>query len=336
MKKLTFSNLPHQEHADLLDDLEAMADEAYTMISNAMVAEVLKILKKEKLSKSDLPRGWTGEVPKIEVNFDELLSSTIGKYLDALKYILLGKLAGKDAVAAAKLIGVDGKVIPGIVQGAYLDSVDTQRVYGEKLTGDEPGTIQKELLKETAEQLQNRTSRFMNESLMRLQNRIIAAVELEAQKVNNDNLEAVIDDEKTSDKMPKSPLEDALEEAAESHRTDWGRLVNASISVASAVGTHQAVQEIYARDDDDVRVAWVAMRDEKTCQFCKNASRNPDGSFKLYRMSDFMPAGYNYSRKRAEWKLCIPPGHPNCRCSLIYKPRGFEITNDGTIQPKQK
>lgn len=337
--KITFRQLPHQEHADLLDDLEVMSDDAFTIILDAMIRDVLKLLKKEKLTKSDddkLPRGWTGEVPKIEVNFDELLSSTLDRYLEALKYILLGKLAGPEAVKAAKSLELGERVIPGVVQSAYLDSIDTQREYGEKVTGKEPAPVQKELVKETVDQIQKRTERFMDESLKRLQNRMIAAVELEAQKINDGNLEATKEGEDTEEKMARSPVGRALREAGEAHRADWNRLVNSNVTLASAVGTHQAIQEIFARDDDDVKVAWVAVRDEKTCTFCRSASRNPDGSFKLYKMSDFQPAGYNYGRKKDQWKLCIPGAHPNCRCTLVYVPRGFVIDNSGTVLPKKK
>jgi len=333
---IIFKNLPQQEHADLLDDLEKMAEIGYDAIIEAMIADLLKVLKKEKLIKSDkLVRGWTGKVEKIELDLSSSFDKVLDKYLKALKYLLLGKMAGTEATKAAK--GVDfGDTIPGIIINAYLDSLDTQLEYGEKVTGKEQKPIQKELVKETVEQITNKTSRFIDESMGKLQNRILSAIEMEVERVNNSNIEATISGDNTNDKIKKSPLERAIREVGETHRTDWKRMVNANVTVASAVGTHQSVQEVYAKDDDDIRVAWVALRDEKTCIFCKNASRNADGSFKLYRMGDFEPAGYNYGKKRDQWRLCIPGAHPNCRCTLVYVPKGFAIDNTGAVAPKKK
>lgn len=326
--KISFEDLPHQQHADLLDDLETMADLAYTHVVDKLLAELTKLLKKEKLVKSedDRKRGWTGEVPKIELDFEALMESAIARHMNALKYILLGDLAGKEAKADAKSLDLPRKVIPGIMQSAYLDAIDTQREHKAQFTGQNAPTIPKDLIKESMLQIQKRTERFAEESLQKLSNRITSAVELEAQRVNDANMAGG-----AATTVPKREVRAAIKEATENHRTDWKRLVNADVQVASAVGTHQAVQEIFGRDDDEVRVAWVAMRDEKTCSFCQNASRNPDGSFKLYKMSDFEPAGYNYGKKRDQWRLCIPPSHPNCRCTLVYIPRGFTIDKSGAL-----
>lgn len=333
---ITFKNLPQQKHADLLDDLEKMAEIGYDSIIDAMISDLLEVLKKEKLVKSDdLSRGWTGKVEKIDLDLSVTFDKVLDKYLKALKYLLLGKMAGTEATKASKNVDF-GDTIPGIIINAYLDSLDTQLEYGEKITGEELKPIPKELVKETVEQITDKTSRFIDESMTKLQNRIMSAIEMEADRVNNNNIEAIRVGDDTNDKIKKSPIERAIREVGEAHKTDWKRMVNANVTVASAVGTHQSVQEIYAKDDDDIKVAWVAVRDEKTCVFCKNASRNSDGSFKLYRIGDFEPAGYNYGKKRDQWRLCIPGAHPNCRCTLVYVPKGFVIDNTGAVMPKKK
>jgi hypothetical protein len=146
----------------------------------------------------------------------------------------------------------------------------------------------------------------------------------------NDAVESLVSDTITAPKISQ-----ALRDAVENYRSDWATITRIDTGMASAVGTHQAVNEVFGRVDDDVRVAWFAFRDEKTCSFCKDASRRADGSFKIYSISDFQPAGTNFSRKRKEWILCVPPGHYNCRCNLIWIPKGFDIDGNGNLVPSK-
>jgi hypothetical protein len=74
--------------------------------------------------------------------------------------------------------------------------------------------------------------------------------------------------------------------------------------------------------------------DDKICEWCYNASKKEDGSFKKYKMKDFKPSGYNFNRKKSEWELCIPGFHYRCRCTLIYVPRGFDVDKQGNFIPK--
>lgn len=351
MKAIPFKKLAHQAHTSLLEDLETMADKAYSHIAGKMVAEIVAVLKKQKLAKSDdLKRGWTGQVPKIEINMaDELINSTLDRYLDALKYVLLGKLAGPAAVRAAKAIGIADKIIPGIVPAAYLDSVDTHREHYKDLYGEDARTMSKDLMKGSLNEIKRRTTKFIDESLLRLRNRITEALELQMQMINGQTLaqaheeahdtsldEAVQKVLAEEFRPARSEFAEAMTEATDAYQKDWKRMVQADTGLASAIATHQAVTEIYGAGDDDVRVAFVAMRDEKTCQFCKRVSRDEAGEFKLYRIGDFKPAGYNYGKKHEDWDLCIPPAHPNCRCNLVYVPRGFTINKSGSVSVEKK
>jgi len=345
MKSIKFKKLAHMAHADVLEDLEIMADKVYGFVATGMIDAITTVMKREKLTKSDddLPRGWTGEIPKIEVNFGELLDTTITKYMDALRYVLLGKLAGPDALKAAKSVGILNKVVPGLIPAAYLDSVDTHRSHYSDLFGKDAKPLPKELIKESLETIKKKTTKFTDESLLRLRNRLLAALEMQQDSLNNQNVadtaraahdkgldEAIAD--LTSEFQPlKHEVKDALSDAAAGYRTDWNRMVRADTGLAAAVATHQSIAELYGAEDDDVRVAWAAFRDEKTCEFCRHASRKPDGEFKLYRLGDFEPAGYNYGRKRDAWRLCIAPAHPNCRCNLVYVPKGFIIDKQGNV-----
>jgi hypothetical protein len=49
-------------------------------------------------------------------------------------------------------------------------------------------------------------------------------------------------------------------------------------------------------------------------------------------MADFEPAGYNFSKKKGQWRLCVPPAHHRCRCQLVFIPKGFKISKMGTLE----
>ena len=353
---MKFAKLPHQDHADLLDDLETMAMDAYDLLMRGLVKDLTKVAKKQKLAKSDdLPRGWNGEVPRIEVDFNSIFQRTIQKYLDALRWTIMGDAAGKEATQAAISLGVRDVTLPGVAPAAYLDAIDTQAEYVAKLTGKSGAQLDKELVGKTLDKMLETNDRFTDESLLKLQNRLLSAAEMAAQRHNAANTALVHEEAHAGiadgeskkdalaaaaklapDRLAAIDLTRDLKKAVETHRTDWTRLISTDVALASGTSTHQVMQEVYGAKDDTVMVAWVAMRDEKACDWCGPTSRRADGSFKLYRMDEFLPTGSNYGRKRKEWTLCIPPAHPNCRCSLVYLPPGFEITKDGDVRVRGK
>jgi len=126
-----------------------------------------------------------------------------------------------------------------------------------------------------------------------------------------------------------------LEEAVEKFEKDWELATQGDFALSSAMGTHQSMLEIYGPRDSGMRVVWMTLEDPKVCQYCDKASKNSDGTYKYYKMSDFKPAGYNYGKKKADWQLVIPPGHPRCRCTLLYCPSGFAVDPNGSIRSKK-
>jgi hypothetical protein len=365
-RKKTIKNkdLAHQDHCDFLENIEKMSMKAYDYVMRRAVQELvlkvrfyqLKKAKKLKKSEDELNKGWTGQVPRVEVNFDKIFSDTIGKYLEALRWILLGDVAGKAAANAAKSLNLENFVIPGIVPSAYLNSIDTHMEHYEDIFGENAPDLQKQMVTESIGQIKDKTNKFLDQSFVKLKNNMIESVNNLTEQVHMENLSAVHTaahdflsdgiaprkavreavDTVVSDSIATPKISQALKEAVDRYRNDWGTITRADIGQASAVGTHQAVNEVFGRIDDDVRVAWYAFRDEKTCTFCKSVSKHPDGSFKIYSVRDFQPAGTNFTRKRKDWILCVPPGHYNCRCNLIYIPKGFDIDNNGSIVPSKK
>lgn len=361
-KKIKNKDLPHSDHVDFLEDMEKMAIKAFDYVMVRAVTELsvrIKVRQKcnQRLHKSDdLKAGWTGKVPKLELNFSKVFEDTMAKYMNALKFILMGDAAGKGAKQAAELLNLRDKIVPGVIPAAYLNSLDTHRQYYKDIFGETAPEIQKKLITESLDQIKSRVDTFLDVSLLKMKANMIESVDGVVRQINESNVAAVQEqahvflgdglssrrsvekavDRVVVDKMTTPQISQALRQAVERYRDDFSTVVNADVGLASAVGAHQCMHEVFGAADKGPRIAIYSFRDEKTCTFCKDASLRADGSFKIYTMSDFQPAGSNYSKKRKDWILCVPPSHYRCRCQLIYIPEGFDIDNQGSIIPSKK
>jgi hypothetical protein len=347
---LKFKDLAHQAHIDFLEELDRQSRVAYLRVMTRARQALMQRLVKDKLAKSKIKKGWTGDVPKVTVDFAAIFEETMKPYLDALRWVLMGDSAGRDARKAAKDLKLAADVVPGLVPAAYLNALDTHRQHFEDLFDRPAPEIKRSLVTESLNEINKRVDRFLDESAEKLKNRMANEVELVANEVNQENTATVhelahdaadeglgarksVEDaiEGLHDMMSSPRVSRALRNAIERSSEDWGLMTRTDTSLASAVATHQALSETFGAIDDEIRVAWFAFRDEKTCSFCDHASRDASGEFKIYRLSEFAPAGTNYSRKKAQWILCVPPGHFNCRCSLVYIPKGFGIDRQGNL-----
>ena len=354
-KTIKSEDFSTKKHIEFLDKLEEMMSSAFDSVMSKAVSEITKVAKKKNLKKSDdLYKGWTGDVPKIEVNFEKIIEDVMSKYLLALKWVMYGDMAGKEAIEAATETGLIDKYVPGIIPSSYLDSIDSSMEHFEDIFGVKSPSIKKEMITESLENIKKRTEKFADESFTKLKNRMTSSSEELLNQIHNENINSVMEnarvmmeDGKGSKKAVKESIKEvvensltspkvsrALKEAIENYKKDFDVMVNANVSMASDIGTHQTMVEIFGRKDDDLRIYILAYKDEKTCSFCSNNSRRSDGSFKIYRLSDFEPTGYNYGRKRADWKLTIGSSHPNCRCKIMYLPSGFKVGMDGSLIPE--
>lgn len=361
-KKIKNKDLPHSDHVDFLEDMEKMAIKAFDYVMVRAVTELsvrIKVRQKcnQRLHKSDdLKAGWTGKVPKLELNFSKVFEDTMAKYMNALKFILMGDAAGKGAKQAAELLNLRDKIVPGVIPAAYLNSLDTHRQYYKDIFGETAPEIQKKLITESLDQIKSRVDTFLDVSLLKLKANMIESVDGVVRQINESNVAAVQEqahvflgdglssrrsvekavDRVVVDKMTTPQISQALRQAVERYRDDFSTVVNADVGLASAVGSHQCAYELFGRSGGTVRAAWLIMRDEKVCSFCNTISKKPDGSFNIYDITEFESAGYNFSRKRKDWVMCVPPAHHRCRCQLIVIPEGFDVDKTGSIIPAKK
>jgi len=354
---IPFKDLAQYRHVKFLITQERQAIVAYKFVMLKMNAELKKLMKKKKLAKSDDPTdglesGWTGEIPTIEVDLEALTSKVIDKYMSGLKWILMGDFAGAEAKKAAEAIGLKGKATPGIVHAAYLQSLDSHAQHYKDVTGQDAPEMPVDLVEASFDQIAKRVGRFVDQTLDQLKLDVIGAVDRkivdhnfkalnEAHSEAHDALpqvgasEAVAEaGEGIADVLSARGLDAELKRTADNFEKKWDLAVRTDLAMASAAGTHQALLEIHGADNPDVRVVNVEMEDERVCTYCRNISKKPDGSWIKYRMNELQPSGYNFSRKRADWKISVSPQHPRCRCQTVYLPPGFEMDEYGGMYKK--
>ena len=381
-RKIRKNSLPHFKHLKFLENAEKVAMLAFEVISLKMVEAIEKELKKKKLIKSedmtigainkknvtfsqrlakndDFPsekilKGWSGEVPKIEVDLNALASKAIDKYLDAIKYIFLGDFAGEDAKNSIIDLGLKGKILPGTIYGTYLQAIDTQREFYSAIYGVTAPKINMDTLKFSFDFVQNHTARYVDQSLLIYKNKILEALSQQIASRNNENTIQVQEraheitqeigeitakrdiirmaiGDVVEKKLSLVEAKQVLKDVVKDYSTDLERIVKTELSMASSAGTHQAIVNIFGAQDSELRVVFMTTRRENVCDFCHNQSYNADGSFKFYRMIDFAPSGANVNRSKKNWVLSIPPLHPRCHCLLIYIPKGMSIDKMGNL-----
>lgn len=354
-KKVPKNKLPHFDMCKALDSQVKASVDTFRSVSASLFKELLSIIEKSKLAKSDdfLKRGWSGKVPLIKIDIEKKIAPVIDRYLSVLMYMMLGDYAGKEARENAKDLGYFGKVVPGSVFGAYLQAIDAQRAYFQLIYGTPAPEIQKKLLKESFSVIQSKTDRMISDSLGRYKNRIIDEIENAFQSKNLENLASVqershelLEDKRSKaidkairdeveKKIDRKDLEKALEEVSETYEKAWETNSETLMSMASSAGTHQSMVEVFGANDPKVKAALVNIQDERCCDKCEEFARNPDGSLRLYSLREFKPSGFNFGKKKSEYVLSISPIHHRCRCTVVYVPPGFKIDNFGTIYPSK-
>lgn len=378
-KPISKHKLPCQKQDKFLDEIIALANEGFEVINDKMLEEIFKQMKQEKLAKSDAntvlkllgsssERGFTGNIPRVELDLS-FTKGIIDKYMAAVKWILMGKSAGKAVEKIVNELGLKNRIPAGIVFGTFLNSVDVQRQFYEDLKGMTAPKINNNTLKYALDFVNEHSGKWCDKYVLDYRNKILQDIEDQIANFNNVNIanvhknyhqlleerdltvaqiktvtekqELIADSVKDvlEHKMSLVQMKQHLKDTTQKYSTDWDRLVSTEVGMASGAGTHAAIMEIFAGDEEDLLVATVNVRDNRCCSVCEEWSRHPDGSLKLYRMKDIKPVGYNIGKKREDWHLTASQSHPFCRCSTIHIPKGLTVDDTGNLvvlKPGQK
>lgn len=353
---LNSSRLPMRRNMRYVMKLEKKAAAVWRIISRRMYTEILASMRQEKLTKS-LPKNWSKNVNSLEIDVSSKVGEIVNKYTQGLRWALIGEDAGPEAVQFAKRLGLTDKIETkkGLVYDVYLNTVDSQRAYYNRVLEKEAPQIRNDLLLETQERLSIRTNLYMDEVVSKLRNDVVEAVQkvqdytnyinkITASRqahelVSNDSLSGAMKDlaqqqDESTVYASKTRLGHELRSTFKRFESKWNMAARGEMGLSVAAGNHQSMVEIYGAENEDVKFIWLTMEDDRVCDFCMNASFERDGSYTLYNLKDLRPSGWNVGKKRADWELCYPPAHPNSRSTVVYVPKGFKVLKGGSIVPK--
>lgn len=335
IKNLRSQRNPLVRHVRYLESLEKQTVTAYRLMARNLIINLLGFLRTERLVKSNKKKGWTGEAPKIEVNLRTQIAPVIEDYIKAMEWVLFGEYAGNEAKEAAERSGLIGKILPDTVTRAYNHSINAHRQYYREVMGKPAPMIPKDLMDESISFMKDSTFEFTKTAGQNLKSDLMGAVLDLTRDFDSRNLDKVYKDRETQELMSRGKIINTLNKVAKKHENKWAGKVTGDLGVASASGTHQAMREVFGRNDDSMRIVYMTMEDNRVTDFCHNNSFDAAGNYRYYKMSDFKPAGYNLGRKRKDWKLSIVPGHYNCRSWLVYVPPGFMVERGGRLIKKK-
>jgi hypothetical protein len=351
-------NLPHNNHDRLCLQMEKNASRVFKLVNKMIIQSIKKALevegvaksekaKVELLTKAEIPTGWVGEVSLINVDFNKLLGGIIDQYILALNYMLLGQYAGKRAKDAAIYLGLAERIkYPGMAYGAFLSGLDTQAEFYRMLEGKKPDEYPSQTLEVAFKMIQGQVKKMAEDSLDRYKSKMIDVVSAAYRTQDYKNIMASLGalqldkgespvgevvSEASVEEVSLRPIVKSLRELNESAEKDFERIVDTSLTMASSTGNYIGMVSLFGSDGQEMRAALVSIRDDRCCDKCEEFSLNPDGSYKIYPLSAFKPAGTNYHLKQKDWVMTVPGIHPRCRCVLVYCPVGWSINNFGDL-----
>jgi hypothetical protein len=347
--KIKLKELAQYKHTKFLMRIEKQAMIGYGLVVLSMKQQLKKLFSKEKLAKS-LDGGWTGDIPLVRIALSDSVNKVIDKHLLALKWILLGKYAGKEAVDAAKVLKLFGNITPGVIPAAYFDNLDAMERHYVDIFGQKPEEMSNTMIKESLLEITQKLEKFIDQSLGEFRLKIESSIDGVADEHNfsamnevhqeahnlvgktEDSAEAVQDAVYgVSDILKLNNLMAEITETANMFEKKWENTVGGNINMASAAATHQGMLEVFGREDDSMRVVNIEMIDERVCSFCRSVSKDSSGKRIYYKLNDLKPSGYNFRRKKAEWLPSISPNHHRCRCQTVYVPPGYEVDDFGGL-----
>lgn len=306
----------------------------------------------EVLSKSDtVPRGFQGPLNPVEFNLSGVVDKVVGRYLKAMKYLLVGgytdeKMTEEDWEYVYRIMSAAGidkdQFIPGIIPSAYLSAIDAQRDYYFRLYGSVPPAIDQKVMKVGLEAMVDQQMKYVNLTTETLKTNIETTFKKLQDFVNIDNQLLSVQNEaengsrilKPKDMVTKPPITIMSEEFINTFKQNEIKInqnVHGSMATAAAAGSHQSVIELYGTDRKTPKVVYMTMEDDRVTDWCHNMSHDNRGGYKVYKITDLKPAGWNLGKPKKDWSACVPPSHFRCRSWLVYVPDGFTVIKGGIL-----
>lgn len=345
-------------HTRFLDNQEKTAADVFDIIINKMIESCETALRKEKMVKSNkptkLPSKWLEEVPALSVNVNKTVEPIIDQYLLALRYALLGQAAGEEAIQAVKDLSLFRILPKGLIIQSFAHSVDSQKDYLGEILNIERPRINSDWMEMTLKFIKDKSGRFVDKSLYDMKVKALAEIDkLVLEKNMQNSLDAArtshqligqmkaieskrdavkdaitkIGEHKISLASAKQALKDSFKESA----ANWDLIVRTETSMASSVAATQTIIDIASKTHEEPIVAIIDMNDSRVSPECRKWSRDDNNELKYFYLSSLKPPGHNLSLKKSQWSNSLTPRHFNCRCTVVYVPKGYKLDKYGSL-----
>lgn len=125
-------------------------------------------------------------------------------------------------------------------------------------------------------------------------------------------------------------IQKAIEEEMSKARSHMKTIAEAEGTKSRNMGAAMDIIKVGASiGNPDPNCFFIVKRDEFTCKHCINNHLNPDGTPKVFKLSE-IATSYLSSDDRKAGKVSCAGQHPNCRCSLSILAPGWGF-KDGKV-----
>ena len=256
------------------------------------------------------------------IRIAQRIKATIGRYNLLLKYMVLGPSALTPA--QVKILVKAGMIKLHHIQFTLGDA------YLQGHMGALRGASRKSIRDAAIKYLLNSSGQFIDKFAETqsagiasiIQNQLMAYVRQERDTAKEEIIEGALKSKSSN------AIVQAIKDKTGDYFKDWDRVVTTELTNAHNFGAVDAIIENnVGTAHDEIMVYKQGVLDIKTCKYCKEFWFMPDGSPKVYKLSELIAYGSNVGKKQADWTPTVGATHPNCRCRLVELQKSFGFKN---------
>lgn len=174
----------------------------------------------------------------------------------------------------------------------------------------------------------NSTERETLKGLIRIAYGFIAGLKEKTKAQVLSRVDSLVRDSKTKPKSEE--IASAIQEEMDKARSHMKMIAETESTKVRNTGSAMDIIRVGASTgQSDPNVFFIVKRDEHTCQHCINNHLHPDGTPRVFKLSE-VKTSYLTKEERSAGAVSLSGLHPHCRCGLSILSPGFGF-KDGKI-----
>lgn len=168
--------------------------------------------------------------------------------------------------------------------------------------------------------LERMFARYADKAAEQLTHDLLGRIEAQVMPFTNRQEGAAVYDLLRDKEKTHEYLGHALNDTVKEWRNRWKLIVDTELARASNYGAMDAIlHNNKDKSPDDITVYKIGPMDGAVCNECKKFWFMPDGTPRVYKMSELIAGGSNIGRKRKDWKPTVDNTHPNERHFVLQE-----------------